>query len=118
MPGAPRTCAPRMAVLRKKRCSEPEPFLLNVANSKNDMNEALLTDLYQFTMLQGYFERGLQEKAVFEFFIRKLPRERNFLVAAGLQQALEYLENFHFAPEDLQWLSQNGQFRPDFVKHL
>jgi hypothetical protein len=47
----------------------------------------LLTDLYQLTMLQGYWQHGMRETAVFEFFVRKLPEHRNFLVAAGLEQA-------------------------------
>ncbi|MDP1898695.1 MAG: nicotinate phosphoribosyltransferase, partial [Sulfurimicrobium sp.] len=47
---------------------------------------ALLTDLYQFTMLQGYLEQGMEEVAVYEFFVRKLPPGRNFLLAAGLEQ--------------------------------
>ena len=45
----------------------------------------LLTDLYQLTMLQGYFDQSMEETAVFEFFVRKLPKGRNFLVAAGLE---------------------------------
>jgi nicotinic acid phosphoribosyltransferase len=62
----------------------------------NVWSSALLTDLYQLTMLQGYFEQGMQETAVFEFFVRKLPAQRNFLLAAGLEQALEFLENIVF----------------------
>ena len=46
---------------------------------------ALLTDLYQLTMLQGYVDRGMTETAVFEFFVRRLPEERNYLIAAGLE---------------------------------
>ena len=47
---------------------------------------ALLTDLYQLSMLETYFEQGMAETAVFEFFVRKLPAGRNFLIAAGLEQ--------------------------------
>lgn len=53
---------------------------------------ALLTDLYQLTMLQGYFDREMEETAVFEFFIRKLPPERNFFMAAGLDCAYKLQE--------------------------
>ena len=56
----------------------------------------LLTDLYQLTMLQGYFDQRMEKTAVFEFFVRKLPPTRNFLIAAGLEQALEYLEALRF----------------------
>jgi nicotinate phosphoribosyltransferase len=51
----------------------------------------LLTDLYQLTMLQGYFDHGMNEDAVFEFFVRRLPAQRNFLVAAGLGFATHFL---------------------------
>lgn len=78
----------------------------------------LLTDLYQLTMLQGYFDQGMEEVAVFEFFVRKLPRGRNFLMAAGLEQALEYLENLRFSPDELDWLASCGRFRSDFVDYL
>ena len=46
----------------------------------------LLTDLYQLTMLQAYFDQGMNDTAVFEFFVRKLPDNRNFLLAAGLER--------------------------------
>jgi nicotinate phosphoribosyltransferase len=78
----------------------------------------LLTDLYQLTMLQGYFDQGMEETAVFEFFVRKFPRQRNFLVAAGLEQALCFLENLRFTPEELDWVSGHGSFRPAFVRYL
>jgi len=78
----------------------------------------LLTDLYQLTMLQGYFDGGMEETAVFEFFVRKLPAQRNFLMAGGLEQALGFLENARFTPEDLEWISRQPAFRPEFVQHL
>ena len=78
----------------------------------------LLTDLYQLTMLQGYFDRGMEETAVFEFFVRKLPPQRSFLVAAGLEQALIFLENLRFTSEELEWVSGYGTFRPAFVQYL
>lgn len=78
----------------------------------------LLTDLYQLTMLQGYFDRGMEETAVFEFFARKLPRQRNFLIAAGLEQLLEFLEHLRFTPEELEWIAAQKSFRPAFVRYL
>jgi len=78
----------------------------------------LLTDLYQLTMLQCYFDRGMDETAVFEFFVRKMPPQRNFLVAAGLEQALMFLENLRFTPEELEWVSRCGAFRPAFIQYL
>lgn len=84
----------------------------------NSSNSVLLTDLYQLTMLQGYFNQGMEATSVFEFYVRKLPRGRNFLMAAGLEQALDYLANVRFTPTELDWLSSRGQFQPAFVEYL
>lgn len=79
---------------------------------------ALLTDLYQLTMLQAYFERDMLETAVFEFFARKLPAGRNFYLAAGLEQALDYLEQLRFSQAELDWLGGQGLFQPAFLDYL
>lgn len=79
---------------------------------------ALLTDLYQLTMLKAYWEYGLHETAVFEFFVRRLPRNRNFLLAAGLAHALDYLEGLRFEPDELEWLGDQPGFPPAFVDWL
>lgn len=78
----------------------------------------LLTDLYQLTMLQAYFDEGMAETAVFEFFVRKLPAQRNFLVAAGLEQVLDFLESLRFTAEELDWLGTCGRFSRPFVDSL
>ncbi|MCG6861595.1 MAG: nicotinate phosphoribosyltransferase, partial [Chromatiaceae bacterium] len=78
----------------------------------------LLTDLYQLTMLQGYFEQGLTDTAVFEFFARDLPRDRGFYVAAGLEQLVDYLEQARFTPDELDWLKSSGRFSDAFVDWL
>lgn len=65
---------------------------------------ALLTDLYQLTMLQAYLDEGMAEPAVFELFVRKLPPERNFLVAAGLEQVLQFLQTLSFSHGEIEWL--------------
>ena len=85
---------------------------------QNNPSSALLTDLYQLTMLQGYFDQRMEESAVFEFFVRKLPRSRNFLIAAGLEQALEFLESLRFTAAELDWIAKHGPFRPAFVRYL
>jgi nicotinate phosphoribosyltransferase len=77
-----------------------------------------VTDLYQLTMLQAYLDEGMEETAVFEFFARKLPPCRGFLMAAGLEQALEYLEHLRFSTRELDWLSHSGRFSRDFVDYL
>jgi nicotinate phosphoribosyltransferase len=78
----------------------------------------LLTDLYQLTMLQGYFDREMEETAVFEFFIRNLPPGRNFLMAAGLEQALDYLEQLQFTSAEMDVLSRTGRFSKAFLGSL
>jgi len=78
----------------------------------------LLTDLYELTMLQAYFEQGMNATAVFDFFVRKLPPHRNFLIAAGLEQAVDYLSGLSFAPDDLAWLRDSGRFSRAFIESL
>ncbi len=78
----------------------------------------LLTDLYQLTMLHGYYASGMEEIAVFDFFVRDLPPGRNFLVAAGLEQALDFLERARFAPAEIEWLRTLNRFPDDFLDHL
>jgi len=84
----------------------------------NGPTGALLTDLYQLTMLAGYFEQRMTATAVFEFFVRRLPPGRNFLLAAGLEQTLEFLESFRLVGDDLKWLAGSGRFRREFVDSL
>ncbi len=79
---------------------------------------ALLTDLYQLTMLQAYFDEGMDQTAVFEFFVRALPPGRNFLLAAGLEQVLSYLEQFRVTGAELAWLRAQGGFREPFLAAL
>lgn len=78
----------------------------------------LLTDLYQLTMLHTYYRQRMEATAVFEFFVRKLPEHRNFMMAAGLEQALDFLEQARFGPEELEWIARSGLFAPEFPKHL
>ena len=79
---------------------------------------AILTDLYQLAMLKAYHDRGMNQTAVFEFYIRNLPPQRNFLMAAGLEQVLEYLENLRFTQQEMDWLKNSGRFPADFVDSL
>jgi nicotinate phosphoribosyltransferase len=84
----------------------------------NQSSSALLTDLYQLTMLQGYLRQRMEDTAVFEFFVRKLPPRRGFLVAAGLEQALSYLENLRFTPWEMDWIAKSGRFSTALVEYL
>jgi nicotinate phosphoribosyltransferase len=78
----------------------------------------LLTDLYQLNMMQAYLDQGMTGTAVFEFFMRDLPPQRRFLVAAGLEQALDFLEALSFSPADLKWLARSGRFRQSLLDYL
>lgn len=84
----------------------------------NPASSVLLTDLYQLTMLQGYHDVGMEETAVFEFFVRRLRPGRGFLLAAGLEQSLDYLEQLHFSSEELEWLASTQGFSPAFLASL
>jgi nicotinate phosphoribosyltransferase len=79
---------------------------------------ALLTDLYQLTMLDAYYTLGMEKPAVFEFFVRRLPASRNFLVAAGLEQVLDYLENLRFTADEIEWLGSTQRFSAGFLERL
>src|SRR3954453_5495531 len=83
---------------------------------------ALNTDLYELTMAAGYFLAGkTQEVATFELATRRLPEHRNFLIAAGLQQAVEYLRELRFQPDEIDYLRSLSQFMnspPEFFRFL
>jgi len=66
------------------------------------MSDATTTDLYEVTMAMSYVREGMTQPATFSLFVRDLPPERGFLVAAGLEPALEYLSRFHIGPEDVE----------------
>jgi nicotinate phosphoribosyltransferase len=81
--------------------------------------DALLTDLYQLTMSQAYFDEHMQhDVAVFELFVRRLPNNRNFFVSAGLQQAVDYLTNLQFSQEEITFLRQQQFFSESFLNFL
>src|SRR5579862_1113089 len=70
----------------------------------------LLADLYELTMAAGYLETHFDASATFELFVRSLPAKRNFLVSAGLEQALEFLETVRFGEEDIAYLRRHPAF--------
>lgn len=84
-------------------------------------HSGLLTDLYELTMAAGYFQSRFDARATFELFVRNLPPERNFLVAAGLEQALDFVENIRFAAAEIEYLRRLPVFRHvrgDFFDYL
>ncbi len=81
-------------------------------------NMTLLTDLYELTMMQGYFEREANERVVFDAFYRKNPSGSAYAVTAGLDQVIDYIKNLRFEAEDIEYLRSVGLFREDFLKYL
>jgi nicotinate phosphoribosyltransferase len=74
-------------------------------------HSGLLTDLYELTMAAGYLHTRFEARATFELFVRHLPPRRNYLVAAGLEQALQFLENVHFTADEIAYLHRHPVFR-------
>ncbi len=89
-----------------------EDFKMNYGNL------TLLTDLYELTMMQGYFKTNAREKVVFDVFYRKNPCNGAYAICCGLQQAIEYVEDLHFSDEDIEYLRSTGFFMEDFLEYL
>ncbi len=87
----------------------------------NPAPSGLLADLYELTMAAGYLETRFEARATFELFVRELPPRRNFLVAAGLDQALDFLENVRFGAPEIDYLRKHPAFAcigPEFFEYL
>ncbi|MBQ8857573.1 MAG: nicotinate phosphoribosyltransferase, partial [Lachnospiraceae bacterium] len=82
------------------------------------MNLTLLTDLYQLTMMQGYFKNKNNDTVVFDAFYRTNPSGNGFAIAAGLEQVIDYLKNLRFSPEDIEYLRGLHIFDEDFLDYL
>ena len=78
----------------------------------------LTTDLYELNMVQAYLDKAENSEAVFEFFVRRLPARRGFLLAAGLDDALGYLETLQYSNADIDWLKGTGRFRKNLLDYL
>jgi len=81
-------------------------------------NLTLLTDLYELTMMQGYYKEQASETVVFDMFYRKNPCDSGYSIAAGLQQVIEYIENLYFSPEDISYLRGLAIFEESFLEYL
>ena len=79
---------------------------------------SLFTDLYELTMAQSYLEHGKTGKAVFSLFVRRLPKNRNFLVSCGLETLVNTLKNLRFSDDDINYLRSIGKFSDDFLSYL
>ncbi|MFP5263360.1 MAG: nicotinate phosphoribosyltransferase [Blastocatellia bacterium] len=76
-----------------------------------DLAPGLKTDLYELTMAAAYFENGVRDRAVFELFVRRLPQRRSYLIAAGLEQALDYLAALQFSEDQVDYLREHPSFK-------
>lgn len=83
-----------------------------------DRNLTLLTDLYELTMMQGYFKSNSTETVVFDLFYRKNPSDSGYAIACGLEQAIDYIKNLNFSYEDIAYLRSLGIFDTDFLNYL
>ena len=81
-------------------------------------NLTLLTDLYELTMMQGYFKNPVQETVIFDAFYRTNPCGNGFAIAAGLDQVIDYIKNLHFSKADVDYLRSLGIFDEDFLEYL
>lgn len=81
-------------------------------------NLTLLTDLYELTMMQGYFKNPTNQTVIFDMFYRNNPCEGSFAICAGLEQMIEYIENLSFSQDDIEYLRSLNIFEEDFLEYL
>lgn len=81
-------------------------------------NLTLLTDLYELTMMQGYYEKGQNENVIFDVFFRQNPCNNGYSVCVGLDQVIDYIKNLHFTYDDVDYLRGLGIFKEDFLHYL
>ena len=84
----------------------------------NKQDLTLLTDLYELTMMQGYYKKGQHETVVFDVFYRHNPCSNGYSVCAGLDQVIDYIKNLHFTYEDVDYLRSLHIFDDDFLQYL
>ncbi|MBQ1955212.1 MAG: nicotinate phosphoribosyltransferase [Clostridia bacterium] len=83
------------------------------------MNLSMMTDFYEFTMANGFFDHGMKDKiAYFDLFYRKVPDGGGFAIAAGLEQAVKYLQDLRFSKEDILCLRRKNMFSEEFLDYL
>lgn len=88
-------------------------------NWREEKNLSMLTDFYELTMSNGYFQNRMKDKiAVFDMFFRRIPDEGGFAICAGLEQLIAYLKNLHFSPEDISYFRSKKIFDEAFLDYL
>lgn len=90
-----------------------------MAKQYPDDSTTLHTDAYELSMIQTYFEKGIQNKsAIFEAYFRDMPFNNGFAVFAGLEHIIHYIENLHFSETDIAYLKETGDYSPEFIDYL
>ena len=85
----------------------------------SNKNLTMLTDFYEFTMANGYFEKGMgNRRAYFDMFFRRVPDGGGYAVMAGVEQLVDYFKNLHFTEEDIEYLRGRGCFSEAFLDYL
>ena len=84
----------------------------------NERNLTLLTDLYELTMMNGYFDMKKDERVVFDVFYRNNPSNGGYAIVAGLEQVIDYIKNLHFEKDDIEYLRELELFDEEFLKYL
>lgn len=85
----------------------------------NKDNYTMLTDFYEITMANGFFNEGFKDRIVyFDLFFRSVPDNGGYAIMAGLEQAIEYLKELHFEDDDIEYLRSKGMFAPEFLEYL
>jgi nicotinate phosphoribosyltransferase len=100
-----RMLSARLAVVTVADSSTPKELFVTRSNA------SMLADLYELTMAAAYFDNKVPGEAAFELFVRHLPKNFSYMVCAGLEQALDYLLNFHFTDEHIRFLKSHASFR-------
>ena len=86
---------------------------------KNKMNLTMLTDFYELTMANGYFETGMADNvAYFDMFFRRVPDGGGYAIMAGVEQLIDYFKNLKFTDEDIEFLRSKNMFCEEFLNYL
>ena len=86
---------------------------------KNEMNLTMLTDFYEFTMMNGFFAEGYKDKiAYFDMFFRRVPEDGGFAIMAGVEQIIEYIKEINFTAEDIEYLLKQADVTPALLRKL
>ena len=83
------------------------------------LDDTMMTDFYELTMGNTYYDQNKQDtEVVFDIFFRKNPFEGGYTISAGLDNIIDYIKDFKFKEEDIDYLRQNGNFKEDFLNYL